>query len=77
MTCFCVSDVFYILDIQEVYDLSKDESVNLFKSFQGCAAAALSRALLLAAAARKPATLLARLDDAMLAALAAWHSLAA
>lgn len=37
----------------------------------GCAAASLSRALVLAAAARQPATLLARLDDAVLAALAA------
>eukprot|EP00913_Durusdinium_trenchii_P034864 g32612.t1 len=35
-----------------------------------CAAASLSRALVLAAAARQPATLLARLDDAVLAALA-------
>ncbi len=40
----------------------------------GCAAATLSDYLLLVAAARRPAHLLARLDDALRAALASWAS---
>lgn len=42
-------------------------------STRGCAAETLSNALLLVAAARRPADLLAHLDDALRAALASWH----